>query len=83
MSHIPSSAMKHAHTAPAEHHEPAAAKPARRTADHLPPPIWTSVAAGVAGAVATALLLSLRSSSPAPKGKGGKRGKGARKTDKH
>ena len=67
MSHIPSSAMKHAHTAPAPHDEPSPAKRVTNAVEHVPTPVWVSVAAGVAGAVATALFLSLRSSAPAPK----------------
>lgn len=74
MSHIPSSAMKHAHAdAPAHATTPAA------QVERLVPPLWTMVAAGIAGAVGTALVLSLRSSAPA-KAAGPKRKRTKRKS---
>jgi len=70
MSYIPSSKMKHAHVETAHPSEPPAA-PASR----LSVPLWSSIAAGVAGAVGAAVLLSLRSSTPKPKkGRGGRKG---------
>jgi len=71
MSYIPSSKMKHAHA-----DQPAPQPAAAPAAGGLSVPLWTSIAAGVAGAVGAAVLLSLRSSAPAPR-KGRKKRKSA------
>ena len=65
MSYVPNHAMKHAHTEAPAPEEPSTAQRALTAVEHAAPPMWTLIAAGVAGAVATALFLGLRSSTPA------------------
>ena len=80
MSYVPNTAMKHAHTdTPTPEAEPSAAQRALEAVEQVSPPMWTMIAAGVAGAVATALFLSLRSSTPANPPAGRRKGRGAKK----